>query len=144
MARNDPPRRRVFRRTVVFAVVIAASVGGLALERTATGATTGNPSHAKLTTRYHYNPPNHNYEPPKHGYYPPPYPKPPHDGTTTTSTSTTTTTTVPVTTTTMKYPKPPMHCDKILVWCFDKHHHKVLIVKFHCRPPSGGHKPGHW
>jgi hypothetical protein len=105
MARTNAPRR-LFRRSVVLGTLIVLAVAGLALERTATGATTGNPSHAK--SHHHYDPPKH-VTTTTHRYYPPP--------------------------TTAKHGPPvkEQHCGKIFVFAFDKHHHKIVIVKFHCR-----------
>ena len=44
MARNALPHRLRLRRFIVLVTVVLAGVGGLALEHTATGATTGKPS----------------------------------------------------------------------------------------------------
>jgi len=53
MAGNPRGPRSFVRRAVVFGTLVMACVGLLALEHTATGATTGTPSHAYNTNTHH-------------------------------------------------------------------------------------------
>jgi hypothetical protein len=114
MAKYPRPHRLLFRRTAVLIALIMAGGGLVALEHTATGASTGTPS----SSYGHTSSGNHGGRSDPRDHH--------HHGSTTTSTSTSTTTS-----TTM----PPKHCrDKD----HDRKHHDH---KHHCRPPSGGQKP---
>ena len=120
MARISLPHRLRFRRLVVLAAVVLMGVGGLALEHTAGGATTGTPSgaygHGVTTTTHHVTTTTTRR--------------------TTTTTAHVTTTTSHVTTTTAKHGDPgdpgehDRHCD-------DDHGRDNEQNK-HCRAPSGG------
>ena len=116
MAKYPRPHRLLFRRTAVLIALIMAGGGLVALEHTATGASTGTPSHS-----YGQSSGDHGGNgDPGDGH---------HHGSTTSSSSTSSTST---TSTTM----PPKHCrdqDNN-----DRNHHDH---KHHCRPPSGGQKP---
>jgi hypothetical protein len=108
---NFPGNRRAFvRRMSVLLTLMVAGGGLVALEHTATGATTGTPSSSGLhVTTEHEG---------EHGK---------HHGSTTSTSSTTTAST----TTTTSMPKDPgKHCHVE----HGRHHDK----KFRCRPPSGG------
>jgi hypothetical protein len=54
MARETRPSRNVFRRSLLLGTLVVVGVGGLALEHTATGATTGTPSHPKTSVESEY------------------------------------------------------------------------------------------
>ena len=121
MANYPRNRRRSFvRRMSVLLTLIVAGGGLVALEHTATGASTGTPSsYGKQVQTESKNSGNHDGDPGRH-----------HHGSTTTTASTTTSTST-TTTTTM----PSRHCHDD----HDRHHHK----RFKCRVPSGGTGPMH-
>ena len=123
MANYPRNRRRSFvRRMSVLLTLIVAGGGLVALEHTATGASTGTPSsYGKQVHTESKNSGNHDGDPGRH-----------HHGSTTTTASTTTSSSTSTTTTTTM---PPRHCHDD----HDRHHHK----RFKCRVPSGGTGPMH-
>ena len=131
MALRSSLHRGRIRRFVTLGTLVFVAVGMMLLEHTATGASTGRPSHVTTTTagRNYRHDDKHGDDKHKddHGH------DPGHHETTTThvttTTAATTTTTRPVTTTTMR------HCDRD-----HGRHHKHDP---HCRPPSGGRDDDH-
>ena len=119
MADYPRPHRLLFRRTAVLITLIMAGGGLVALEHTATGASTGTPSssYGQHVVTSNHGDKGHDNNGDNH-----------HGSTTTSSTSSTSSTTMP-----------PKHCrDKDND---GKHHDSKHHDKHHCRPPSGGQKP---
>ena len=127
MARHSSVRRGRIRRLAALGTLVFVGVGMLALEHTATGASTGRPSHVTTTTARHNDPHHDKHDDgrgdDKHGNHDPSTTR--HE---TTTTQHVTTTTQHVTTTTMR------HCERD----HGRHHDHD-----HCRPPSGGHDDHH-
>jgi hypothetical protein len=127
MARYPRPHRLLFRRTAVLIALIMAGGGLVALEHTATGASTGTPSSSYGHTSSNQHGDNGKNDDGKNGKNGDKHHHP------TTSTSSTT--------------MPPKHCRDMSNdgkdnsgkdnKGKDKHHDD----KHHCRPPSGGQTP---